>query len=77
MKITALDHRTKDLLWRNLYYFFELHSDKFNAFFFGHFFRKYFYKPLASCNELILEMIDEKILLFIQAAGNVIRSIHF
>jgi transposase len=27
------DHRTKDSLWRNLYYFFQLHNDKFKAFY--------------------------------------------
>jgi transposase len=27
------DHRTKDSLWRNLYYFYQLHNDKFKAFY--------------------------------------------
>jgi transposase len=27
------NHRTKDSLWRNLYYFFKLHNDKFKAFY--------------------------------------------
>lgn len=27
------NHRTKDSLWRNLYYFYKLHNDKFKAFY--------------------------------------------
>jgi transposase len=27
------NHRTKDSLWRNLYYFYQLHNDKFKAFY--------------------------------------------
>jgi hypothetical protein len=47
-----------DMIYR-LYNLTRKHKNK-NPQFFGHFIRKYIYKPLANSNGAILEMIDEK-----------------